>query len=143
MIWWFPYQDIFPVFRFFPDFSGFSLNLQISSQNGWFTSHLWYDDFLFRKLISFHIFFWIFPDFQKIFRYILFLRLLCSRSRTLRILSLVFMEKADIPFIDSFNIIKSAQLSCDWGNLVTLWSVKPSALRAPVYAANLWQQCIT
>ena len=45
MIWWFPFPDIFP------DFSRFSLNLQVSLQNGWFTSHVWYDDFVFRKFI--------------------------------------------------------------------------------------------
>ena len=59
---WFP--------DFFLDFSGFSLNLQISSQNGWFTSHIWYDDFLFQKFIRFLHFFWIFADFHHIFRFI-------------------------------------------------------------------------
>ena len=35
----------------------------ISSQNGWFTSQIWYDDFPFRKFIRFPDFFRIFPDF--------------------------------------------------------------------------------
>ena len=35
----FSLSDIYPVSGFFPDFSGFSPNLQISSQNGGFTSH--------------------------------------------------------------------------------------------------------
>ena len=58
MIWWFSFQEIHPVSGFFsPDFSGFISNLQIWSQNGWFTSHILYDDFLFKKFIRF-------PDFK-------------------------------------------------------------------------------
>ena len=65
MIWWFFFLVIYPVSGFFPDFSGFSSNLQISSQNRCFTSlKIWYDDFRFQKFIRFSRFF---PDFFRIF----------------------------------------------------------------------------
>ena len=113
------FPEIYPVFRFFRIFSGFSLNLYISSQNGWYTSHIWYDDFLFRKFIRFPDFFpdfsgfslnfqissqnglysfkvWyddFFPDFFWIFIIssdsFFYYSLLRSRSRTLKDLSLV------------------------------------------------------
>ena len=57
MIWWNFFPDFFRFPDFFPDFSGFSSNLQISSQNGSFTFHIWYNDFPFRKFIRF-------PDFS-------------------------------------------------------------------------------
>ena len=104
MIWWFSFPDIYPVSGFFPDFSGFSLNVQIflwihgliltndmtilfsgnlssfhkifrifsgfssnnyiSSQNRWFTSQIWYDNFPLWKFIRLPDFF---PDFFRIF----------------------------------------------------------------------------
>ena len=88
---WFPHLSIFWIYPvsgfirfldFSPDISGFfsefSSNLQISSQNGWFTANKLYDHFLSLK-------FFRFPDFYQIFKFILFLSLLYSRSRTLRI----------------------------------------------------------
>ena len=63
MMRWFYFPEIYPVSGFFPDISGFLLNFQISSQNEWVTSHIWYDEFLFRKFIRFLDFFPDFPDF--------------------------------------------------------------------------------
>ena len=53
------FPDFFCFFPDFLNFSGFSSNLQISSQNGCFTYHIWYDDFLFKKFIRF-------PDFKEL-----------------------------------------------------------------------------
>ena len=52
--------DFFRIFPdFFPDIFGFSSNLQISSWNWRFTLLIWYDDFVFRKIIRLPDFF---PD---------------------------------------------------------------------------------
>ena len=57
------YDMIIFLSGFFSDFSGFSSNLQIYSQNGFFTSHLWYNDFFPGNLSAFRIFLHMFPDF--------------------------------------------------------------------------------
>ena len=54
---------------FSPDFSGFSSNLQISSQNRWITSHIWYN-YLFWKFIRVFLSTRIFPDFHQFFRFL-------------------------------------------------------------------------
>ena len=56
-------------FRIFPDFFGFSSNLQISSQNRWITSQIWHN-YPFRKFIRFLDSTWIFPEFSGLFRII-------------------------------------------------------------------------
>ena len=61
------------VFLFFLQKSGILLKSSdfcsfdhFSSQNWWFTSQIWYDDFLSRKFIQFLDFFRIFPEFLQI-----------------------------------------------------------------------------
>ena len=68
MIWWFSFPEIYPVSGYFPDFSGFSPNLQIFSQNKWFSSHIWCDDFLFRKFVRFPDSTQFFSEFSGFFR---------------------------------------------------------------------------
>ena len=87
MMWWFHFPEIYPV-------SGFISNLQISSQNEWFTSDKWYDDFLFQKFISFSDFYRMFSGFSSNLQIHFFYGLLCSQSKTLSILILFYWKLA-------------------------------------------------
>ena len=65
MMWWFSFQEIYPVSGFFPDFHQIFIFLHISSKNRLFLSHIWYDDFRFRRSIRFPDFFQDFSGFSS------------------------------------------------------------------------------
>ena len=92
MIWWYSFPDFFPVSRFSSDFHKI------------FRSHKLYNYFLFRK--SFQCIFQIFPDFHQIYQLILFLSLLCSRSRTLKDFSLVFVHSFRVSYCKNASRIR-------------------------------------